>query len=105
MWDVIYPDVIASIRPKEAIYVRIRIIDIYMSRCFIDVAMFQSVQRVTEWRSSFGSGAIATLKDLWASRNIETSQGRRKFSAYMLGKGLPFIWQSFNSKTKVRHYP
>jgi hypothetical protein len=74
-----------------------------MYRRHTDAVMFQSVQRITEWRSSFGSGAITLLKEILVSKGIETAQGRKLFSMHMLGKGLPFTWKSFNSKISVRH--
>jgi hypothetical protein len=51
----------------------------------------------------FGSGAIAALKTIWASLHIVTATGRMKYATHMLGRGLPFTWQSFSSKQKVRH--
>ena len=46
----------------------------------------------------FGSGAIAALKTIWASLHIVTATGRMKYATHMLGRGLPFTWQSFSSK-------
>ena len=74
---------------------------IQMYRKYTNAVIFQSVQRITEWRGSFGSGAITVLKDILVSKGIETAQGRKLFSNHMLGKGLPFTWQSFSSKTTV----
>jgi hypothetical protein len=63
--------------------------------------MFQSVQRITEWRGSFGSGAVAALKNIWISKGIESSVGRKNYAVHMLSNGLPFIWEIFNSSQKV----
>jgi hypothetical protein len=65
------------------------------------LTMFQSIQRITEWRGMFGSGAVAALKNIWASMHIVTATGQRKYATHMLSKGLPFTWQSFSSKQKV----
>jgi hypothetical protein len=69
---------------------------------YSNVMMFQSVQRITEWRGTFGSGAIAALKNILASKGIRSPEGRKKYALHMLSKGLPFTWGSFNSRQKVR---
>ena len=105
MWDIVYPDIIIDILPKEPIFVRV-CTDIFQSREVIsNVAMFQSIQRITEWRGAFGSGAIAALKVIWCAKGINTQEGRRKYASHMLGKGLPFTWGCFNSIQGVRHLP
>jgi hypothetical protein len=63
----------------------------------------QSQQRITEWRGSFGSGAVKILENIWITKGIKTLDGRKKYARHMLGPGLPFTYLSYNSKQKVRH--
>ncbi|KAH9986517.1 hypothetical protein BJV77DRAFT_1080564 [Russula vinacea] len=63
-WDATYPALATRILPKEAIFTH---------QGYVDITTFQSMQRITEWRGMFGSGAIAALKTIWASLHIVTA--------------------------------
>ncbi|KAI0245054.1 hypothetical protein BJV78DRAFT_1159215 [Lactifluus subvellereus] len=78
MWDTVYPDIAADIQPKRPIFV-------------------WSIQRITEWRGIFGSGAITALENIWLDKGSCTPEGRKKYATHMLSRGLPFMWRAFNS--------
>lgn len=50
------------------------------------------MQKIYEWRSSFGSNAIKAVRQLWDDENLTTVQERAHMAHVAIGVGSPYLY-------------
>ncbi|KAH9987238.1 hypothetical protein BJV74DRAFT_885674 [Russula compacta] len=67
-----------------------------MTSCAASVTT-PSSQKITEWCGLFGAAAVIALETIFCSKGIKTVKGHKKYAQYMLSKGCPYTYLTFNS--------
>ncbi|KAH9829323.1 uncharacterized protein C8Q71DRAFT_695855, partial [Rhodofomes roseus] len=75
LWDEVFPDVDLGYEVEQ--------------RCDLYIL---SMQRIYNWRSSFGTNAIAAVKRFWQNQDIEDPLDRAECAKVALGKGVPYLF-------------
>ena len=83
------------IQPSDPMLGLVR--NLYLTNCRICDIAFQVTQRLNEWRSTFGSTAIAVLDTFFGLSGQDTLAERQDFANYML-KNKTFLYSEPNKK-------
>jgi hypothetical protein len=77
----------------------------YLDLNFVYHVLLQADQRLTEWRSAFGTAALTALHGFFAEQGMDTDEARQGYARTALSSQVFLYSQVFMKDGKVRREP